>query len=181
LNDIFPVCGDGLTGFPQTIQTAYPQARVQLGIAHLVRAALKYVSDADSREVIADLKKIDQAATVLEVEQEWQNFSEKWDDQYPTISKPWRLKRPHLISRFALPTPIRKATYTTNVIASVNRVIRKFTRNRKQYPHRDLALKLIHIAIHEASRKWTMPLLKWKEALNHFAILFADRMPKNLN
>lgn len=181
LNDIFIVCVDGLTGFPEAIQTAYPQARVQLCIVHLVRAALKYVSDADSSEVIADLKKIYQAATVLEAEQELQNFSDKWDDKYPTISKQWRLKWPHIISMFELPAPIRKATYTTNVIESVNSVIRKFTRNRKQYPNRDSALKLIYMAIHEASKKWTMPIPKWKEALNHFAILFADRMPKNLD
>jgi transposase-like protein len=80
-----------------------------------------------------------------------------------------------------LPGPIRQATSPTNVIESVNRVIRKFTRHRKQYPNRDSALKLISLAIHEASQKWTMPIPKWKEALNHFAILFADRMPKNFN
>ena len=181
LSDIFLVCVDGLTGFPQAIQTAYPKAKVQLCIVHLVRAALKYVSDADSSEVVADLKKIYQAATVLEAEQELQNFESKWNDKYPTISKQWRLKWPHIISMFELPAPIRKATYTTNVIESVNSVIRKFTRNRKQYPNRDSALKLIYMAIHEASKKWTMPIPRWKEALNHFAILFADRMPKNLN
>lgn len=179
LNDIFIVCVDGLSGFPEAIQAAYPQARVQLCIVHLVRAALKYVSDSDSREVIADLKKIYQAATVLEAEQELEKFAAKWDTKYPTISKQWRLKWPHIILMFELPAPIRKAIYTTNVIESVNSVIRKFTRNRKQYPNRDSALKLIYMAIAEASKKWTMPIPKWKEALNHFAILFADRMPKN--
>ena len=181
LEDIFLVCVDGLSGFPEAIQVAYPKARVQLCIVHLVRAALKYVSDADSREVIADLKKIYQAATVLEAEQELKNFAAKWDEKYPTISKQWTLKWPHIITMFDLPAPIRKATYTTNVIESVNSVIRKFTRNRKQYPNRDSALKLIYMAIHEASKKWTMPIPKWKEALNHFAIMFEDRMPKNLN
>ena len=180
LNDIFIVCVDGLSGFPEAIQAAYPKARVQLCIVHLVRAALKYVSDADSREVIADLKAIYQAATVLEAEQELETFSAKWDDKYPTISKQWRLKWPHIILMFELPAPIRKATYTTNVIESVNSVIRKFTRNRKQYPNRDSALKLIYMAIHEASKKWTMPIPKWKEALNHFAIMFEDRMPPHL-
>jgi transposase-like protein len=180
LNDIFIVCVDGLSGFPEAIQVAYPQARVQLCIVHLVRAALKYVADADSREVIADLKKIYQAATAIEAEQELQNFAATWDDKYPTISKQWKLKWPHIVSMFDLPAPIRRATYTTNVIESVNSVIRKFTRNRKQYPNRDSALKLIYMAIHEASKRWTMPIPKWKEALNHLAILFSDRMPKNL-
>ena len=179
VNDIFIVCVDGLTGFPEAIQTAFPKARVQLCIVHLVRAALKYVTDSDSRAVISDLKKIYQAATVLEAEQELKSFGEKWDAKYPTISKQWNAKWAHIISMFDLPAPIRKATYTTNIIESINSVIRKFTRNRKQYPSRESAMKLIFMAIHEASKKWTMPIPKWKEALNHFAILFEDRMPKN--
>jgi putative transposase len=181
LEDLFIVCVDGLTGFPEAIQAAYPMARVQLCIVHLVRAALKYVTDADSREVIADLKKIYLAATVLEAEETLNKFSQKWDAKYPTISKQWRAKWPHIISMFDLPPAIRRATYTTNIIESINSVIRKFTRNRKQYPNRDSALKLIYMAIREAAKHWTMPIPKWKEALNHFAILFEGRMPKNLN
>ena len=181
LSDMFIVCVDGLSGFPEAIKSVYPKAQVQLCIVHLVRAALRYVNDSDSREVIADLKKIYQAASVLEAETELENFSKKWDTKYPTISKQWKLKWPHISAMFELPMPIRKATYTTNVIESVNSVIRKFTRNRKQYPNRESALKLIYMAIHEASKRWTMPIRKWKEALNHFAILFEGRMPKSLD
>jgi transposase-like protein len=181
VNDIFIACVDGLSGFPEAIQAVYPSTRVQLCIVHLVRAALRYVTDADSSQVIADLKMIYQAASVVEAEEELKKFSAKWDEKYPTISKQWRLKWPHIITMFELPGPVRKAIYTTNVIESVNSVIRKFTRNRKQYPNRDSALKLIYMAIHEASKKWTSPISKWKEALNHFAIMFEDRMPKNLN
>ncbi len=178
VNDFFLVCVDGLSGFPEAIQAAYPRAKVQLCIVHLVRAALRYVSNTDSQDVLADLKKIYQAASVLEAEQELTNFASKWDEKYPTISKQWRLKWPHIISMFELPAPIRKAVYTTNAIESVNSVIRKFTRNRKQYPNRDSALKLIYMAINEASKKWTKPIRNWKEALNHFAIMFEGRMPK---
>jgi transposase-like protein len=116
LNDIFIACVDGLSGFPEAIQAAYPNARVQLCIVHLVRAALKYVTKADSSEIVADLKRIYQAATVLEAEEELKKFSAKWDEKYPTISKQWRLKWPHIITMFELPAPIRKAIYTTNVI-----------------------------------------------------------------
>ena len=78
---------------------------------------------------------------------------------------------------FEFPPAIRKAIYTTNAIESVNSVIRKFTWNRKQYPNEESALKLVYLAIHEASKKWTLPIPKWREALNHFAIMFEDRMP----
>jgi hypothetical protein len=53
----------------------------------------------------------------------------------------------------------------------------KFTRNRKQYPNEESALKLVYLAIHEASKKWTLPIPKWREALNHFAIIFENRLP----
>jgi transposase-like protein len=53
----------------------------------------------------------------------------------------------------------------------------KFTRNRKIYPNEESALKLVYMAIHEASKKWTKPIRHWKQALNHFAIMFEDRVP----
>lgn len=144
---------------------------------HLVRAALKYVTDSDSREVATDLKTIYQSATVLEAEEALEKFATKWDVKYPTIAKQWRLKWADIITLFEFPAPIRKAIYTTNAIESVNSVIRKFTRNRKQYPNAESALKLVYLAIHEASKKWTMPIVGWKAALNHFAIVFEGRMP----
>jgi len=177
LNDIFIVCVDGLTGFADAIRVAYPQARVQLCIVHLVRAALKYVTDKDSKPVAADLKKIYQSATVTEAEQELERFAEVWGQKYPTIVKQWRRKWNDMITLFDFPAPIRKAIYTTNAIESVNSVIRKFTRNRKQYPNAESALKLVYLAIHEASKRWTMPIRGWKAALNHFAIVFENRLP----
>jgi putative transposase len=181
LNDVFVACVDGLTGFPEAIRAAYPATTVQLCIVHLVRAALKYVTDKDSREVAADLKAVYQAATAAEAEQALDRFAEKWDNQYPTISKQWRLRWAEVVAMFDFPPSIRKAIYTTNTIESVNGVIRKFTRNRKQYPSADSAVKLIYLAISEAAKKWTMPIVGWKQALNHFAILFEGRMPSKIN
>lgn len=177
VNDIFIVCVDGLSGFPEAIRTAFPQTKVQLCIVHLVRAALKYTTDKDSREVAADLKTIYQSATVLEAEAALNAFDQKWGEKYPTIVKQWRAKWSDIITLFEFPAPVRKAIYTTNAIESVNSVIRKFTRNRKQYPNAESALKLVYLAIHEASKKWTMPIVGWKAALNHFAIVFEGRLP----
>jgi putative transposase len=178
LRDLFVACIDGLSGFAEAIRAAYPQTKVQLCIVHLVRAALRYVSTQDSKPVIADLKKIYQAATALEAEQALDAFAQAWDAKYPTIAKVWRAKWTDIITLFDFPAPIRKAIYTTNAIESVNSVIRKFTRNRKIYPNEESALKIIYMAIHEAAKKWTMPIRNWKEALNHFAVMFEGRMPQ---
>jgi transposase-like protein len=178
LDDIFVVCIDGLSGFAEAVHAAYPQTSVQLCIVHLVRAALRYVSHEDSKAVVADLKKIYQAATVVEAEDALDDFAQAWDAKYPTIAKQWRAKWTDIITLFDFPYPIRKAIYTTNAIESVNSVIRKFTRNRKIYPNEDSALKLIYMAISEASKRWTRPIHHWKQALNHFAILYQGRMPE---
>ena len=177
VSDIFVVCVDGLSGFPEAIRTAFPRTKVQLCIVHLVRAALKYVTDKESREVASDLKTIYQSATVLEAEGSLKSFDQKWGEKYPTIVRQWRAKWSDIITLFEFPAPIRKAIYTTNAIESVNSVIRKFTRNRKQSMNGESALKLVYLAIHEASKKWTMPVKGWKKALNHFAIMFKGRLP----
>ncbi len=178
LQDIFVVCIDGLAGFAEAVHAAYPEAKVQLCIVHLVRAALRYASNEDGKAVAQDLKNIYQAATLLEAEQALESFAQAWEEKYPTIVRSWRTKWPDIITLFDFPPAIRKAIYTTNAIESVNSVIRKFTRNRKQYPSEESALKLVFMAIREASKKWTMPVRHWKAALNHFAILFEERMPK---
>jgi transposase-like protein len=178
LSDIFVACIDGLSGFAEAIHAAYPQTAVQLCIVHLVRAALRYVSTEDSKPVARDLKKIYQAATIREAETALDEFAQAWDAKYPTIAKQWRAKWTDIITLFDFPPSIRRVIYTTNAIESVNSVIRKFTKNRKIYPNEESALKLIYMAIHEASRKWTMPIHHWKQALNHFAILYEDRLPQ---
>ena len=156
-------------------------SKVQLCIVHLVRAALRYVSSEDSQQVVRDLKKIYQAATVEEAEQALAEFAQAWDEKYPTISKMWSAKWTDIITLFDFPPAIRKAIYTTNAIESVNSVIRKFTRNRKIYPNEASALKLVFMAIREASKKWTKAIRNWKQALNHFAIMFEERMPELTN
>ena len=181
LRDIFVACIDGLSGFADAIRAAYPQTSVQLCIVHLVRAALRYVSTEDSKLVARDLKKIYQAATVLEAEAALDEFAQVWDAKYPTIAKQWRAKWADIITLFDYPPAIRRVIYTTNAIESVNSVIRKFTRNRKLYPNEDSALKIVYMAIREASRKWTMPIKHWKQALNHFTILFENRLPQTTN
>lgn len=176
LADIFVACIDGLSGFAEAVHAAYPRTKVQLCIVHLVRAALRYVSSEDSKEVARDLKKIYSSATVEEAEAALDGFAQAWDTKYPTIAKQWRSKWTDIITLFDFPPPIRKAIYTTNAIESVNSVIRKFTKNRKIYPSEESAVKLVYMAIHEASKRWTMPIHHWKQALNHFAILYEDRL-----
>ena len=177
LKDIFIACCDGLTGFPEAIETVFPQTRVQLCIVHMVRNSLKYVSYKDRKAVAADLKKIYGANTESEAEQALVEFGEVWDKQYPTISKSWLNHWEKIIPFFAFPHDIRKAIYTTNAIESMNMTLRKVLKNHRSFPTDESVMKVIYLAIQNISRKWTMPIRNWKSALNRFAIEFEGRFP----
>src|SRR5215203_5956948 len=88
--DIFIACVDGLKGFPEAIETVFPQAQVQLCVVHLVRHSLNYVGWKQRKEVAAGLQTIYRAATREEAERRLEEFSEKWDSQFPTIARSWR-------------------------------------------------------------------------------------------
>jgi len=175
LKDIFIACVDGLTGFPDAIQTVYPQAKVQLCIVHMVRNSLRYVASKHMKEVASDLRTIYKSLTADAAKRALEEFAEKWDTFYPSISKSWRSHWEHLITIFDYPDEIRRVIYTTNAIESLNSVIRKAIRNRKIFPHDDSAMKVVYLAVTKASEKWTMPIRNWKPALNRFAIEFDDR------
>lgn len=178
IKDIFIACVDGLKGFPEAINTAYPDTKVQLCIVHMVRNSLRFVSWKDRKAVAADLKKIYSSLTVDEAERELAHFGEVWDKKYAAVSKSWTEHWPDLITLFDYPEEIRKVIYTTNAIESLNSVIRKAIKNRKIFPHDNSALKVTWLAIQAASKKWTMPLRNWNVALNRFMIEYQGRLPR---
>jgi len=177
VNDLFIACVDGLKGFPEAIETVFPKAAVQLCIVHLVRNSLNYVSYKRRQSVADDLKRIYQAATVREAEQNLAEFETRWHEAYPTIAPIWRRNWDRIIPFFDYPPEIRKVIYTTNTIESVNRSLRKIIKNRAIFPSDDALSKLLYLALKNISQKWTMPVYDWKAALNRFSIQFEDRIP----
>ena len=177
VKDIFIACVDGLTGFPEAINTVFPKTKIQLCIVHMVRNSLRYVPHKDMKSVAGDLKAIYRAVTLDQAEEALLLFSEKWDSKYPAISRSWNKHWQNISTLFSYPEEIRKIIYTTNAIESLNSVIRKAINNRKIFPSDQSALKVIYLAIQNASKKWTMSLHDWRAAMNRFAIEFEGRMP----
>ena len=176
VQDILIACVDGLKGFPDAINTVFPETQIQLCIVHMVRNSMKYVPQKDYKAITADLKTIYQASTEESALKALADFSDKWDEKYPQISRSWKAHWENLNTLFQYPEDIRKAIYTTNAIESLNSVIRKATKKRKVFPTDDSAKKVVYLAIRQASEKWTMPIRNWKTALNRFMIMFEDRL-----
>ncbi len=177
VKEIFIACVDGLKGFPEAIESVFPQTQIQLCIVHMVRHSLNFVSWKQRKEVAADLKAIYQAPTVDMAAASLEAFAKKWDASHPSIAKSWHNNWERIIPLFSYPPEIRKAIYTTNAIESLNMSLRKVTKNRGHFPNDDAMFKLLYLALRNIAKKWTMPIRDWKSALNQFSIIFEDRMP----
>jgi putative transposase len=177
VEDIFLACVDGLKGFAEAIEAIFPRTVVQLCIVHIIRNSLAYVSYKDRKAVAADLKSVYRAATAEQAEFELECFAEKWGARYPMAVQVWKTNWARIIPFFAFPPEIRKAIYTTNAIESLNYSLRKIIKNRAVFPNDEAVTKLLYLALRNASRKWTMPIHDWKQAMNQFAIHFEGRVP----
>ena len=179
VKDVFIACIDGLKGFPQAIESVFPQAQVQLCIVHMIRASLKYVSWKDRKQVAAELKPIYRAATAEEAFTQLQEFEQKWGARYQAIGRLWREQWERVTPFFAFPPEVRKVIYTTNAVESLHMSLRKIIKNRGSFPSEESALKLLYLALRNVSAKWQM-VQGWREALNQFEILWGERLRQAL-
>jgi putative transposase len=175
VKDVFLACVDGLKGFPQAIESVFPQAQVQLCIVHLTRASLNYVNWKERKLVAHDLKAIYRADTAEMAEHERNTFAEKWDARYPAISALWKRHWERVIPFFAFPAEIRRIVYTTNAVESLNMSLRKIIKTRGSFPSEDAALKLLFLALRNVVDRWEV-VQNWKAALGRFTILWEDRI-----
>ena len=168
VEDILIAVVDGLKGFPDAINAAFPETTVQTCIVHLVRHSLNFCGWKDRKNVAKDLKRIYQAIDDVEAE---------WGQKYPSIAPSWRRAWQEVIPFFAFPPAVRKIIYTTNAIESLNRVIRKTTKTRGSFPTDEAATKLIYLAIRNFEKAGRC-VREWVAARNQFAILYSERFNK---
>jgi putative transposase len=179
LEDIFILCADGLKGLPEAVESAFPKAIFQTCIVHMTRHSLNYVPYTDKKAVVQDLKKIYQSATVELALDALDEFELTWGEKYPAIVRSWRNNWERVIPFFQFPREIRSVIYTTNIVESLNSTLRKSVRNRGHFSTEDGIMKVLYLAIRGVSKKWNMPIRNWKQALNHFSILFSDRFSQD--
>lgn len=180
VDDILIAAIDGLKGFPEAIESVYPDAQIQLCLVHMVRNSLRYVSFKDRKHVAADLKTVYRAPNVEQAEKALDAFEKEWGEKFPLIGKSWRTHWEFLIPFFAYPSPIRRAMYTTNTIESLNFSLKKAVKNRSSFPTDEAAVKLLYMALKNIKRRWTMPIKDWGSAINQFSIIFGDRLSLKL-
>jgi len=180
VKDILITCVDGLKGFPEAIETIFPNTEVQLCVVHQIRNSLKYVGSKNQKEFMADLKRVYKASTKDLAASELDILADKWNDKYPIVITSWRNNWERLSVFFKYPEDIRRVIYTTNTIEAVHRQFRKLTKTKGAFPNQDSLLKLLYMGIQNASKKWTMPIQNWSLTISQLAIFFEGRLDKEL-
>jgi putative transposase len=175
VKDVLIACIDGLKGFPQAVEAVFPQTKVQLCIVHLVRASLNYVSWKERKQIAADLKAVYRAASEEQAAQELNEFIAKWGTRYQAIGRIWKENWDRVTPFFQFPAEVRRVIYTTNAVESLHMSLRKIIKTRGSFPSEEAALKLLYLALRNVSAKWET-IQYWKQALNHFEMLWGDRI-----
>jgi transposase-like protein len=180
VKDILIASVDGLKGFPEAINSIFPNTQVQLCIVHQIRNSLKYVGSNNQKQFAKELKAVYQAFTKEEAELELDKLEEKWGKKYPIVFQSWRNKWEHLSLFFQFSQEIRRVIYTTNIIESVHRQFRMLTKTKGAFPNDESLLKLLYVGIQNAQKKWTMPVRNWSLTLSQLAIHFNGRLDEAL-
>lgn len=180
VQDILITCVDNLTGFSQAITACYPKTEIQKCIIHQIRNSTRYVSYKDLKKVTADLKPIYKAATEEMALVELDRFEETWGAKYPLIIRSWRTNWDELATFFKYPPEIRKLIYTTNMIESYHRQLRKVTKGKSIFPTDEALLKMLYLVTMDVTRKWTGRVQNWGQMLLQLSVFFPDRIGQHL-
>ena len=181
VQDILIACVDGLKGFPEAIETIYPDTEVQHYVIHQIRNSIKYVASKNQKAFMADLKCVYKAATLNAAELALDDLEAKWGEKYPMVITSWHSKWPTLSNYFKYPDYVRTAIYTTNAVEAVHRQFRKLTKTKGGFANENSLLKLLYAGILKASERWTHPIQNWNLTLAQLTIHFPGRLEKHLS
>lgn len=155
VQDVLICCVDNLKGFNEAMGACFPEAEIQKCIVHQIRNSIRYVSYKDVKKVLADLKPVYTAASEPLALEFLENFETIWGNKYPLIVSSWRANWSELSTFFKYPPEIRKIIYTTNMMESYHRQLRKVTKGKSIFPNDESLQKMLYLATMDVLRKWT--------------------------
>jgi putative transposase len=180
VKDVFFVVCDGLKGLPEVVSNVWPQAIVQTCIIHLIRNTFRLTSRKYWDEIKRDIKPIYTAVNASAARVAFDELSEKWGHRYPAVIRLWDNAWSEFIPFLDYDVEIRRVICSTNAIESLNARYRRAIKARGHFPSEQAAMKCLYLVTRSLDptgvgrARWTM---RWKPALNAFAITFGDRFP----
>jgi putative transposase len=180
IKDVFFLVCDGLKGLPEVVSNVWPAAIVQTCIIHLIRNTFRLASRRDWDALKRDVKPIYTAVNATSARAAFDDLTERWGGRYPAIIRLWDNAWAEFIPFLDYDLEIRRVICSTNAIESLNARYRRAIKARGHFPSEQAALKCLYLVTRSLDptgtgrARWTM---RWKPALNAFAITFSDRFP----
>lgn len=181
VQDILIACVDGLKGFPEAINSLFPNTEIQLCIIHQIRNSMRFVASKDQKEFMADLKEIYRASDKNLAETNLLKLNDKWSKKYPIVISSWNNNWENLSAYFKYDEHIRKIIYTTNAVEGLHRMVRKYTKNKGSFTSENALLKLVFCAYKKILGKWTQPIQNWAVIVSQLEIHFPNRLKLDLH
>ncbi len=180
VEDVLIFCVDGLNGFPEAIQTTFPQSKIQRCIIHQLRASMKYIPHKDKKPFAADLKAVYTAPSEEAALDRFLSVKERWQGKFPNAIKSWEQNWDNLCTFFVYPPELRKIIYTTNVIESLHSQYRKVTKTKLVFPTDESLMKMLYLATMNVTKKWTLRYRDWDLVIGQLSIFFEGRLGDKL-
>jgi transposase-like protein len=175
VKDILIACVDGLKGFPEAIENAFPHTRVQLCVVHQIRTSLRYLGSKYHKEFLKDLKEVYRAPTLEVAEMNLLKLDDKWSEKCRSAVAGWQDNWTHLSTFFAFPAEVRKMIYTTNAVEALHRQYRKVTKTKGAFPTDDALKKMLYLATLDLKGAFRSKR-DWPMMLGQLKIVFGDRV-----
>jgi transposase-like protein len=178
--DVFFLVCDGLKGLPEVVSNVWPATIVQTCLIHLIRNTFRLASKRDWDALKRDVKQIYTAVNATAAQVAFDELTEKWGTRYAAIIRLWANAWEQFIPFLDYDLEIRRVLCSTNAIESLNARYRRAIKARGHFPTEQAALKCLYLVTRSLDptgtgrARWTM---RWKPALNAFAITFGDRFP----
>jgi transposase-like protein len=184
VGDVCIVVCDGLKGLPDAITTTWELAAVQTCVIHLIRNTFRYSARQDWDTMAKDLRPVYTAVNADQAAARMDDFADKWQAKYPAAVNLWRSAWSEFIPFLDYDVEIRKIICTTNAIESLNARYRRAVRARGHFPNDAAAMKCLYLvtrSLDPTGRGRARWVIRWKAALNAFAVTFDGRINPSIN
>ena len=181
VEDVLIAVCDGLKGLPEAITSTWEHTIVQQCIVHLIRASFRYAGRQHRDAIVKSLKPVYTAPSEAAAKDRFDEFAAEWGQRYPAIVRLWENSWAEFVPFLEYDVEVRRVIATTNAIESINARYRRAINARGHFPTTASALKCLYLVTRSLDptgggrARW---MVRWKPALNAFAITFAGRLDR---
>ncbi|MEK5067585.1 IS256 family transposase [Sporosarcina sp. FSL K6-1508] len=155
VEEVLLFLSDGLAGMIDTITSVFPKAQFQTCLVHVARNISHKVRVEDRAEICDDFKTVYRADDQEAGQVALDNFCSKWNKSYPKVTKSLATND-HLLTFYNFPKAIWRSIYSTNLIESFNKQIKKYTKRKEQFPNEEALERFLVSQFEEYNQRFAV-------------------------